>query len=51
VVGESDRLMLQVIVGCSFFFISVSVVGKLIVDFSLGVLVYFYFLFGVILEI
>jgi len=50
VVGVSDRLKQHIVVDC--FLISVGGIGKLIVvDFSMGVLVYFYFLFGVLLEI
>jgi len=49
-VGVSDRLKQHIVVG--YFLISVGGIGKLIGDdFSLGVLVYLFFLFGVLLEI
>jgi len=50
VVGEFDSLKQHIVVG--YFPISVCGIGKLIVvDFPMGVLVYFYFLFCVILGV
>jgi len=49
VVGEYDRLKQLIVVSC--FFDLCWWCWKIVADFSMGVLVYFYFLFGVILGI